>query len=119
VVQYAQADAPKVEQGANFILDVSHPSCNIEYNIPSNDKGIDRATVTATLPFDVRFFQMWGHIHLAGYVLRHMLFRQQLYGQKLQCVCWQFVSSFLPFPVASISVCAFSCQPRASTCSPP
>merc|ERR1711935_93050 len=36
-------------------------------NIPANDKGIDEATVHATLPFDVRIFQMWGHIHLAGY----------------------------------------------------
>jgi len=66
-VTYVEAEAENVRQAANFILDVSHPHCNIEYNIPANDKGIDEATVHATLPFDVRIFQMWGHIHLAGY----------------------------------------------------
>jgi len=66
-VTHIPQDAEKVKQGANFILDVSHPSCAIEYNIPANDKGYNVATVTATLPFDARIFQMWGHIHIAGY----------------------------------------------------
>lgn len=26
-----------------------------------------QATITTTLPHDTRFFQMWGHIHMAGY----------------------------------------------------
>ena len=66
-VTHISQEAANVKQAANFILDVSHPSCHIEYNIPSNDKGYDAATVTASLPFDARIFQMWGHIHLAGY----------------------------------------------------
>lgn len=28
-----------------------------------------QATITTTLPHDTRFFQLWGHIHIAGYNL--------------------------------------------------
>jgi len=66
-VTYFPQSEPTVKQVANYILDVSHPTCNIEYNIPANSAGIDEATVTTTLPHDTRFFQMWGHIHIAGY----------------------------------------------------
>jgi hypothetical protein len=66
-VQYIEQSAPNVEQGANYILDVSHPKCNIEYNIPTNPTGIHFQTVSATLPHDTMFMQMWGHIHIGGY----------------------------------------------------
>ena len=57
----------EAKQAANYILDVSHPKCNIEYNVPANPTGIDEATVQVVLPHDTRFFQLWGHIHMAGY----------------------------------------------------
>eukprot|EP00037_Helgoeca_nana_P031915 m.411208 g.411208 ORF g.411208 m.411208 type:complete len:440 (-) comp28599_c0_seq1:2807-4126(-) len=66
-VTFFPQSQPDVKQVANYILDVSHPACNIEYNIPTNADGIDEATITTTLPHDTRFFQMWGHIHMAGY----------------------------------------------------
>lgn len=66
-VTYIEQSAPNVKQGANYILDVSHPKCNIEYNIKANPTGLDTAIVNVALPKDTRFFQMWGHIHIAGY----------------------------------------------------
>ena len=37
------------------------------YNVPANPTGVDEATVQVVLPHDTRFFQLWGHIHIAGY----------------------------------------------------
>lgn len=67
-MNYTSQSAPDVKPGANFILDTSHPACNIEYNIDANPKtGVDRASVTFTMPDDAKFYQMWGHVHIAGY----------------------------------------------------
>lgn len=66
IVRYIPVEDEHARQGANFILDVSR-NCHIEYNIKENPTNIDIRHVTVTLPFDVRFFQLWGHIHMAGY----------------------------------------------------
>lgn len=43
-VTYFEQSDPTTKQAANYILDVSHPSCNIEYNIPTNADGIDEVS---------------------------------------------------------------------------
>lgn len=74
IVKYVEAgknpNSPggEARQGANYILDVSVPQCNIEYNIEANPTtGLSETLREWTIGHDTRFFQMWGHIHIAGY----------------------------------------------------
>lgn len=76
----------EAKQAANYILDVSHPKCNIEYNVPANPRGIDEATVQVVLPHDTRFFQLWGHIHIAGYNIS--LFHGKTTADPLICASY-------------------------------
>jgi hypothetical protein len=60
---------PLLEASMHAIQQLQHASLRrpLFSSFPSPLMALSHLKVSATLPFDTRFFQMWGHVHLAGY----------------------------------------------------
>ena len=51
-----------------MMLDASsNPPCQLEFNVPRNDRGVSQELQTFRPHFDMRVSRMRGHLHMGGY----------------------------------------------------